>query len=104
MNKNNLMFAILDAQAANEGLVFTTGVIDLTPEGYGFLRSAKSNYISGPSDIYVSKAQVKKFHIKQGNIISGPVRSPKKTKILRPHKNRCDQQRTCFTCIRNPEF
>jgi len=77
MNKNVLMFAILDAQSANEGLVFTTGVIDLTLEGYGFLRSAKSNYISGPSDIYVSKAQVKKFHIKQGNIISGPVRSPK---------------------------
>ncbi len=77
MNKQDLMFAILDAQAANEGLVFTTGVIDLTPEGYGFLRSSKSNYLSGPSDIYVSKAQVKKFHIKQGNIISGPVRSPK---------------------------
>ncbi len=77
MKKEALMFAILDAQAANEGLVFTTGVIDLTPEGYGFLRSPQSNYISGPSDIYVSKAQVKKFHIKQGNIISGPVRSPK---------------------------
>lgn len=77
MNKEALMFAILDAQAANEGLVFTTGVIDLTPDGYGFLRSPKSNYISGPSDIYVSKAQVKKFHIKQGNVISGPVRSPK---------------------------
>jgi len=77
MNKETLMFTILDAQAANEGLVFTTGVIDLTPEGYGFLRSPNSNYVSGPSDIYVSKAQVKKFHIKQGNIISGPVRSPK---------------------------
>jgi len=77
MNKTGLMFSILDAQAANEGLVFTTGVIDLTPEGYGFMRSPETNYLSGPSDIYVSKAQVKKFHIKQGNIISGPVRSPK---------------------------
>ncbi len=77
MNKDDLTFAILDGQAANEGLVFTTGVIDLTSEGYGFLRSPTSNYVSGPSDIYVSKAQVKKFHIKQGHVISGPVRSPK---------------------------
>ncbi|MBC8525709.1 MAG: transcription termination factor Rho [Candidatus Cloacimonetes bacterium] len=77
LNKKALIFSILDEQAANEGLVFTTGVIDLTNDGYGFLRSPDNNYNSGLSDIYVSKAQVKKFHIKQGNIISGPVRSPK---------------------------
>ncbi len=75
--KQRLIWKILDVQAANEGLVFTTGVIDITRDGYGFLRSAKRNYNSGYSDIYVSKAQVKKFRIKQGHIISGPVRSPK---------------------------
>ncbi len=77
LNKEELITSILRKQAENEGLVFTTGIIDLTNEGYGFLRSPKNNYNSGSSDIYVSKAQVKKFHIKQGNIISGPVRSPK---------------------------
>ncbi len=77
LNKEKLINEILKAQAESEGLVFTTGVIDLTNEGYGFLRSPENNYNSGISDIYVSKAQIKKFHIKQGNIIAGPVRSPK---------------------------
>ena len=77
LKKEELIFSILKAQAENEGLSFTTGVIDITNEGYGFLRYANNNYNSGSSDIYVSKAQVKKFHIKQGNSISGPVRSPK---------------------------
>lgn len=77
LNKEKLINEILKAQAESEGLVFTTGVIDLTNDGYGFLRSPENNYNSGSSDIYVSKAQIKKFHIKQGNIIAGPVRSPK---------------------------
>ena len=77
MTKEDICFEILAKQAANEGLVFTTGVIDITNDGYGFMRSPKNNYKSGYSDIYVSKAQVKKFRIKQGHVISGPVRSPK---------------------------
>ncbi len=77
MTKGQISFKILAKQAANEGLVFTTGVIDITHDGYGFMRSPKNNYKSGSSDIYVSKAQVKKFRIKEGHVISGPVRSPK---------------------------
>ncbi|MEA2105033.1 MAG: transcription termination factor Rho [Candidatus Cloacimonadota bacterium] len=77
ISKKQLTWDILDTQAANQGLVFTTGIIDITKDGFGFLRSAKRNYTSGYSDIYVSKAQVKKFRIKQGHMISGPVRSPK---------------------------
>lgn len=77
ISKKQLIWNILDTQAANQGLVFTTGIIDITRDGFGFLRSSKRNYSSGYSDIYVSKAQVKKFRIKQGHMISGPVRSPK---------------------------
>jgi len=75
--KDKLIFKILEAQAANEGLAFTSGVIDITSDGYGFLRSPENNYNSGSSDVYVAKAQIRKFHIRQGNIVSGPVRSPK---------------------------
>lgn len=75
--KDKLVFKILEAQAANEGLAFTSGVIDITPDGYGFLRYPENNYNSGRGDVYVAKAQVRKFHIRQGNIVSGPVRSPK---------------------------
>lgn len=75
--KDKLIFKILEAQAANEGLAFTSGVIDITPDGYGFLRYPENNYNSSRGDVYVAKAQVRKFHIRQGNIVSGPVRSPK---------------------------
>ncbi|MGC9336892.1 MAG: transcription termination factor Rho [Candidatus Cloacimonadia bacterium] len=75
--KDKLIFKILEAQAANEGLAFTSGVIDITPDGYGFLRYPENNYNSSRGDVYIAKAQVRKFHIRQGNIVSGPVRSPK---------------------------
>ncbi|MBC8313297.1 MAG: transcription termination factor Rho [Candidatus Cloacimonetes bacterium] len=77
MKKNKLTFEILKMQSENEGLSFSTGVMDITNDGYGFLRSSRNNYSNGRSDIYVSKAQIHKFNIKQGHIISGPVRSPK---------------------------
>ncbi len=75
--KSELIFEILSAQAQQEGLVFTSGVLDLMKEGYGFLRSPENNYNSGRNDIYISQSQVHRFSLNPGAIVAGPVRSPK---------------------------
>lgn len=75
--KNELIFRILKSAAEQEGLAFTTGCLDIMEDGYGFLRFPENNYIPSRDDIYVSLTQIKKFNLKKGHMVSGPVRSPK---------------------------
>ncbi len=77
LRKQELIFKILEAQTRQNGLIFAEGVLQVLPEGYGFLRSADYNYLPGPDDIYVSPSQIKKFDLRTGDTISGQIRSPK---------------------------
>lgn len=77
MRKQELIFKILEAQTQQNGLIFGEGVLQVLPEGYGFLRSPDYNYLPGPDDIYVSPSQIKKFDLRTGDTISGQIRSPK---------------------------
>jgi transcription termination factor Rho len=72
-----LIFKILEAQTQQNGLIFAEGVLQVLPEGYGFLRSPDYNYLPGPDDIYVSPSQIKKFDLRTGDTVSGQIRSPK---------------------------
>jgi len=78
LKKHDLIFKILDAKATGNGLIFGEGVLDIRPEGYGFLRSAAYNYLQGDDDIYVSPSQIRKFDLRPGHIVSGQIRPPKK--------------------------
>jgi transcription termination factor Rho len=71
-----LIFKILQAQSEKEGHIFAEGVLEILPDGYGFLRSPDYNYLPGPDDIYVSPSQIRKFDLKTGDSISGNVRPP----------------------------
>ncbi|HEX9740240.1 MAG TPA: transcription termination factor Rho, partial [Ignavibacteriaceae bacterium] len=71
------IFKILEAQTAKDGLTFSKGVLEVLPDGYGFLRSADYNYLPSPDDIYVSPSQIKKFLLRTGDFVSGQVRPPK---------------------------
>jgi transcription termination factor Rho len=77
LRKSELIFKILEAQTQKSGLIFAEGVLEILPEGYGFLRSPDYNYLPGPDDIYVSPSQIKRFDLRTGDTISGQVRPPK---------------------------
>ena len=77
MRKADLIFKILQAQAEKEGLIFAEGVLEILPEGFGFLRSPDYNYLPGPDDIYVSPSQIRRFDLRTGDTVSGQVRPPK---------------------------
>jgi transcription termination factor Rho len=77
LRKQELIFKILEAQTAKDGLSFSKGVLEVLPDGYGFLRSADYNYLPSPDDIYVSPSQIKKFSLRTGDFVSGQVRPPK---------------------------
>ena len=77
LRKQDLIFKILEAQTAKDGLTFSKGVLEVLPDGYGFLRSADYNYLPSPDDIYVSPSQIKKFALRTGDFVSGQVRPPK---------------------------
>ena len=74
--KQDLIFRILQTQSEKEGHIFAEGVLEILPDGYGFLRSPDYNYLPGPDDIYVSPSQIRKFDLKTGDTISGNVRRP----------------------------
>ncbi len=76
LRKHDLIFKILQAQSEKEGHIFAEGVLEILPDGYGFLRSPDYNYLPGPDDIYVSPSQIRKFDLKTGDTISGQVRPP----------------------------
>jgi transcription termination factor Rho len=77
LRKQELIFKVLEAQTEKNGLIFAEGVLEILPEGYGFLRSAAYNYLPGPDDIYVSPSQIKRFDLHTGDTVSGQVRPPK---------------------------
>jgi len=77
MRKQELMFKILEAQTQKEGQIFGEGVLEILPDGFGFLRSPSFNYLPGPDDIYVSPSQIRKFDLHTGDTISGQIRPPK---------------------------
>ena len=77
MRKQDLVFKILETQAQEDGNIFGSGVLEILPDGYGFLRSVNANYLPGPDDIYVSPSQIKRFGLRKGHIVSGQVRPPK---------------------------
>jgi transcription termination factor Rho len=76
LRKQDLIFKILQAQSEKEGHIFAEGVLEILPDGYGFLRSSDYNYLPGPDDIYVSPSQIRKFDLKTGDTVSGQVRPP----------------------------
>ena len=75
--KQDLIFKILQAQAEKEGLLFGEGVLEILPEGFGFLRSSNYNYLPCPDDIYISPSQIRKFDLRTGDTVSGQIRPPK---------------------------
>jgi transcription termination factor Rho len=77
MKKHDLIFKILQQQTEKSGLLFAEGVLEILPDGYGFLRAPESNYLPGPDDIYVSPSQIRKFDLRTGDTVSGQVRPPK---------------------------
>lgn len=77
LKKQDLIFKILQAQAEKEGLMFGEGILEILPEGFGFLRSPNYNYLPCPDDIYISPSQIRKFDLRTGDTVSGEIRPPK---------------------------
>jgi transcription termination factor Rho len=79
MRKQDLIFAILQAQTEKTGYVFSEGVLEILPDGFGFLRSPDYSYLPGPDDIYVSPSQIRRFNLRTGDLVSGQIRPPKES-------------------------
>lgn len=79
MRKQDIIFAILQAQAEKTGNVFGEGVLEILPDGFGFLRSPDYSYLPGPDDIYVSPSQIRRFILRTGDLVSGQIRPPKES-------------------------
>ena len=77
LRKQELMFAILKKLASQDVEIIGEGVVEVLQDGFGFLRSANANYLPGPDDIYISPSQIRRFSLKTGDTVEGPIRSPK---------------------------
>jgi len=77
MPKQELVFALLQAQSEQNGLIYGEGVLETLPDGFGFLRAPDANYLPGPDDIYISPSQIRRFNLRTGDTISGQIRPPK---------------------------
>src|SRR4026207_658081 len=77
MRKQELIFQILKAQTEKSGFIFSEGVLEVLPDGFGFLRAPDYNYLPGPDDIYVSPSQIRKFNLRTGDTVEGQIRPPK---------------------------
>jgi transcription termination factor Rho len=77
LKKQDLIFKLLEAQTARNGFINAEGVLEILPDGFGFLRSANYNYLPGPDDIYVSPSQIRRFNLRTGDTVTGQVRPPK---------------------------
>jgi transcription termination factor Rho len=77
MRKQDLIFAVLNATAEKNGAIFGEGVLEILPDGFGFLRAPDANYLPGPDDIYVSPSQIRRFNLRTGDTVSGQIRPPK---------------------------
>jgi len=79
MRKQDLIFALLQSEIEINGLIYGEGVLEILPDGFGFLRAPDYNYLPGPDDIYVSPSQIRRFNLKTGDTVSGQIRPPKDT-------------------------
>jgi transcription termination factor Rho len=79
MRKQELIFALLQAEIEKTGLIFGEGTLEILPDGFGFLRAPNYNYLPGPDDIYVSPSQIRRFNLRTGDTVSGQIRQPKET-------------------------
>jgi transcription termination factor Rho len=77
MRKQELIFALLQAQTEKNGLIYGEGVLEILPDGFGFLRAPDYSYLPGPDDIYVSPSQIRRFSLRTGDTVSGQIRPPK---------------------------
>ena len=77
LRKQELIFSILQGQSEKNGIIFGEGVLETLSDGFGFLRAPDSNYLPGPDDIYISPSQIRRFHLRTGDIVSGQIRPPK---------------------------
>ncbi len=77
MRKQDLVFALLQAHSEQNGLIYGEGVLEILPDGFGFLRATDANYLPGPDDIYISPSQIRRFNLRTGDTISGQIRPPK---------------------------
>ena len=79
MPKQDLIFSLLQAHSERSGLIYGEGVLEILPDGFGFLRAPDSNYLPGPDDIYISPSQIRRFNLRTGDTVSGQIRPPKDT-------------------------
>jgi transcription termination factor Rho len=79
MRKQDLIFALLQAQIEKNGLIYGEGTLEILPDGFGFLRAPTYNYLPGPDDIYVSPSQIRRFNLRTGDTVSGQIRQPKES-------------------------
>jgi transcription termination factor Rho len=79
MRKQDLIFALLQAQIEKNGLIYGEGTLEILPDGFGFLRAPNYNYLPGPDDIYVSPSQIRRFNLRTGDTVSGQIRQPKES-------------------------
>ena len=79
LRKQELIFALLQAQIEKNGLIYGEGTLEILPDGFGFLRAPDCNYLPGPDDIYVSPSQIRRFNLRTGDTVSGQIRQPKET-------------------------
>ena len=77
MRKQDMIFALLQSQSEQNGLIYSEGVLETLPDGFGFLRAPDYNYLPGPDDIYISPSQIRRFNLRTGDIVSGQIRPPK---------------------------
>src|SRR3970040_166827 len=79
LRKQELIFAILQAQSEKNGFIYGSGVLETLPDGFGFPRAPDSNYLPGPDDIYISPSQIRRFNLRTGDTVSGQIRPPKES-------------------------
>ena len=83
MRKQDLIFAILNTTSEKNGAIFGEGVLEILPDGFGFLRAPDANYLPGPDDIYVSPSQIRRFDLRKGDTVTGEIRRPKESERRR---------------------
>ena len=79
MRKQDLTFALLQAHSERNGLIYGEGVLEILPDGFGFLRAPDANYLPGPDDIYISPSQIRRFNLRKGDTVTGQIRPPKES-------------------------
>ena len=84
IRKQELIFALLQAQIEKNGMIYGEGTLEILPDGFGFLRSPDSNYLPGPDDIYVSPSQIRRFNLRTGDTVSGQSVSQKSPNAISP--------------------